>query len=245
MELIVLGSSSRGNGYALIDKQGDALILECGVKFKEMQKALDFEVFNISAALISHEHLDHSRYVEQYLKYGVDVYAPIEVFKRHEINHHRAKKLDPLRLKKAGPYTFQAFEVEHDVKTFGFMVRHWELGLMVFATDTYFLPFTFKDVNHWVIEANYDQQIMDDKASEADENMWLRNRIMKSHMSIDNLVKMLKANDLKETKNIVITHLSDRNSHEVNFMETLKKNFGVPVYAADTGVRLNLNRVPF
>ena len=41
MELTVLASSSSGNGY-ILHNDNEALIIEAGVRFKEAQKALDF-----------------------------------------------------------------------------------------------------------------------------------------------------------------------------------------------------------
>lgn len=51
----VIGSSSSGNGYALISGE-DILLLECGVPAKEMLKAIDYQTSKISGCLLSHEH---------------------------------------------------------------------------------------------------------------------------------------------------------------------------------------------
>ncbi|HCB45364.1 MAG TPA: MBL fold hydrolase, partial [Algoriphagus sp.] len=59
MKLIVLGSSSAGNCYILQDNQGNSLILEAGVRIKEIKKALDFDISGIQGCLISHRHGDH------------------------------------------------------------------------------------------------------------------------------------------------------------------------------------------
>jgi len=54
--LKVIGSSSRGNGYVLESNTG-SLMIECGIQFKQTQKALEFDLSDIKGCLISHEHL--------------------------------------------------------------------------------------------------------------------------------------------------------------------------------------------
>lgn len=56
MKLKVIGSSSKGNAYILETETG-ILILDAGVPFREIQKALDFDLERIKGCLITHEHL--------------------------------------------------------------------------------------------------------------------------------------------------------------------------------------------
>lgn len=56
MILKCLGSSSKGNCYLLIG-DSETLIIEAGIKFKEVKKALDFDLSNVVGCCISHEHL--------------------------------------------------------------------------------------------------------------------------------------------------------------------------------------------
>ena len=51
-----LGSSSAGNCY-LLEDDNEILILEAGISFKEVKKAIDFRVEKIKGVLVSHEHL--------------------------------------------------------------------------------------------------------------------------------------------------------------------------------------------
>jgi len=56
MHLKVIGSSSKGNGYVLISDTG-SLLIECGVLFKQIRQALDFNFSGVHGCLISHAHL--------------------------------------------------------------------------------------------------------------------------------------------------------------------------------------------
>lgn len=56
MEIEVLGTGSSGNCYKISNGKF-ALLLECGLPFKKIQRKLNFRVSEIHACLISHEHL--------------------------------------------------------------------------------------------------------------------------------------------------------------------------------------------
>lgn len=55
MLLKCLGSSSCGNCY-LLKAENETLIVECGIKFKEIQKAMNFNISHIVGCLVTHEH---------------------------------------------------------------------------------------------------------------------------------------------------------------------------------------------
>jgi hypothetical protein len=57
MELIVLSSSSTGNGYILKSSSGESLILEAGVRLKEIKQILNFDLSGVVGVCISHSHL--------------------------------------------------------------------------------------------------------------------------------------------------------------------------------------------
>lgn len=56
MKLKVLGSSSKGNSY-LLETDSEALVLEAGINFSEVKKAVGFEIGKIRGVCITHEHL--------------------------------------------------------------------------------------------------------------------------------------------------------------------------------------------
>jgi phosphoribosyl 1,2-cyclic phosphodiesterase len=56
MELIVIGTGSKGNCY-LLKSSNECLIIEAGCKLIEVKKALNFNIQNIQGMLVSHEHL--------------------------------------------------------------------------------------------------------------------------------------------------------------------------------------------
>ena len=56
MKLKVISTGSIGNSY-LLESNTDTLIIECGVLFKDIKKALNFDLKSVAGCLITHEHL--------------------------------------------------------------------------------------------------------------------------------------------------------------------------------------------
>ena len=73
MKLKVLGSSSSGNCY-ILESDTEALIIEAGLPFIEVKKALNFNVRKIVGVVVSHSHGDHAKYVAEYKKSGINIF---------------------------------------------------------------------------------------------------------------------------------------------------------------------------
>ena len=63
MQLQVIGSGSQGNSY-LLSNDTDVLLIELGVQFKRIKKALDYDLSKINGALVSHSHGDHAKAIK-------------------------------------------------------------------------------------------------------------------------------------------------------------------------------------
>ena len=70
----VLASSSEGNCYIISDGI-TRLLLDAGVKIKEILVACDFDMDAIRGALITHEHKDHALAVEDLTGRGISIYG--------------------------------------------------------------------------------------------------------------------------------------------------------------------------
>ena len=101
MKLKVLGSSSKGNCY-LLQNENECLIIECGISFKEIKIGLDFNLRNVVGCLVTHEHKDHSKSLQDLLRAGINVYTSfgtgIGICKQDEFieTHHRLNYIKPL-----------------------------------------------------------------------------------------------------------------------------------------------------
>lgn len=70
-------------------------------------------------------------------------------------------------------------------------------------------------------------------------------RLLESHMSLENLLKFLQANDLSNVKNIVLCHLSDTNSDEKVMKNKVYELTKIETTIAAPGLDLELKLYPF
>lgn len=246
MELTVLGSSSSGNCY-VFQNEKEALILECGVKFIEVKKALNFNISKVVACLVTHEHGDHAGYVNEALAACVPVWASTGTIHKMKIKGTRL----PYMLEAGNPLTRGNFKVipfatKHDCEEpVGFLINHPEMGNVLFATDTYYLPYKFPGLNNILIECNYRIDLLERNVELGIVPVQLLKRTLESHMSYETCLDALKANDLSAVNNIVLIHLSNNNSNAVEFQAGIQSSTGKTVHVATKGLKLKFNKTPF
>ena len=239
MKLKILGSSSKGNCYFIENKES-ILILEAGIPLKEVLPKIDFNISKIVGVVISHVHGDHSRYIPDYLFRSIPVYAPEETAKVYKTNIARHKEIFTLENFKIMP-----FELKHDAQCHWYLIQHPEMGKLLFATDTYYVPYKFKGLSHVLIEVNYSKDILNENVSKGYVPLIQYRRVLSSHMELGTTKEMLRANDLSTIVNIVLLHLSDANSDAQLFKKEIESVTGKPVYIADKGLEINLNKEGF
>jgi phosphoribosyl 1,2-cyclic phosphodiesterase len=245
MKIRVVSSGSVGNSYILESDQGEVLLLELGVRFSTIKKALNFKLSNIVGGLVSHCHQDHSKGMREAANAGIDIYCLKETSEALRLNNHRIINVKPLKNFTLGGFLIKPFPLEHNVPSLGFMIDHSEMGLTVFITDTQYCAYRFPGIRNLILEANYCQDILDRKTREGSIHNLLRTRIMNSHMSFDSTKEFLKANDLKQVNNILLIHLSDSNSDADRFKKEAKELTRCNVEIATKGLLMDFNHSPF
>lgn len=245
MILKVLGSSSTGNCY-LLQSNNETLIIECGIRFSEVKKSLNFNLSSVVGCIISHEHKDHCKEIRNVINCGVDVYLSRGTAGEIKVQGHRVHTVKPFESFKVGGYTILPFDTKHDCKEpLGFLIRHEEMGTMLFATDTYYIEYQFSGLNHILVECNYAADMLDDNLKNSSIHLGLRSRVMKSHFELDNVKAFLSSNDLSSVRSIVLLHLSESNGDKFRFLkeisETTKKN----TFVAEGGFEIDLSFYPF
>ena len=245
MKLKVLGSGSSGNCYLLQNKD-EVLILECGVDWKAVKKALAFDLSKVVGCLVTHEHKDHCKYVKRVIDSGIDTYMSAGTKEEIGINSHRIHAVKALQRFEVGTYTIILFETKHDCsEPVGFLIHHPDMGTMLFATDTYYVEYKFDNLNHILIECNYSVDILNEGVEKGEIHPGLRNRIIKSHFELGNVKDFLKANDLTAVRNIVLIHLSSANSNARQFKKEIEELTYKQVFVAAKGVEVNVGINPF
>lgn len=247
MELKILGSGSKGNCY-LLDNGAECLMVECGIPFKDVQKAVNFDISRIAGVLVSHEHGDHAKHVKKCLEARVPCYMSRGTKEALKLSDDTlARAMEELEIYQIGAFRVQPFPTRHDAcEPFGFLIFHHECGTVLFATDTYCLHYTFQGLNNILIECNYRQDILDANVETGKLPLALRDRTMKSHCSFDTCRETLLANDLSKVNEIVLIHLLDGNSNEAEFKQGIREATGKTVHVARGGMTIKqFNVSPF
>ena len=220
--------------------------MEAGLPLMEVKKALGFDISKITGLLLSHIHGDHSKYVKQYLNAGITVLSGKETLEALDVlNNINAKTVVPEKGYRLGNFRIIPFPANHDVTCLAFYISHPESGNILFATDTYYLDYTFPGLNHILIEANYSDHILEENIFSGKVHSSMRPRLLQTHMELSTVLTTLKANDLSEVINIVLIHLSDGNSNELKFITEVVQSTGRQVYAAKKGLVIKFNKTPY
>jgi len=247
MKLKVISTGSIGNAY-ILENENEALLIECGVNIMDIKKALDFDFSKVVGCIVSHEHGDHYKSIQSVLDSGIEVYATQGTFNSDIFpsSGHRKNQIEKKRIFKLGNFKIMAFDVKHDAADpVGFLIQHPECGKVLFLTDTNYCEYTFSGLNNIIIEANFSKEIIDRKFGADSGKEFLRNRILKSHFSLENCKDMLAANDLSQVNNIVLIHLSDSNSNSKQFQSEVADLTGKNVTVARIGLTIDFNLTPF
>ena len=251
MKLKVLGTGSSGNCYALQEETrcGQTLLLDAGLPLHKITFPLRGEWKTVSGCLITHEHGDHYQSAYKLASWGIPTYATpgtIAAAKEGRLTQINAAPM--LQSIEVGNFTALPFPTEHDAsEPCGWLIRCNTTGeTVLYATDTYYLRYTFPGVNYWIVECNYTEGLLEQQTLEGKLTQQLRNRLIKSHMSLRRLCDVFKANDLSATRAIILVHLSDDRSDEKVMEDTIKDVTGIDeVHAAVAGSTYSLNLTPF
>lgn len=180
---------------------------------------------------------DHSKGLKNALKYGIDVYCNQDVTNSVIGDKRRINIIEPLKKFTIGGFTILPFDCQHTnndgsvCPNLGFLISHKALGKVLFATDTYYLKYTFKSLEHVLIECNYTER-------DLEKIPIYKIRTIKSHMSLETLKETLKTWDLSNTKDITLIHLSGEYGDLNYFKEEIQKATGCIVNVAGPGVTI-------
>jgi len=229
MIIDAVASGSKGNAYYISDGHTQ-LLIECGVAMKRLTKNPAFEFEDIDGILISHRHIDHCKAVERCKDAGAEIYAPADVFEFKGLNGKGCHPVKPFAGFDIGTFYIVPFDLYHDCENYGYLVcsRASNERLLYFS-DTYMVRYKFNDLTHIMAECNYSNKILKENVKIGLVPAWLKDRIKVSHMSIEQLLKFFKENDLTKVKKIYLIHMSENNGSPAVFKHKVKKATGKAV----------------
>lgn len=207
----VIGTGSDGNCY-LLNVGNQTLVIEAGVVFSKVKKALNFDLSKVVGVLVSHEHGDHSDFIKDFQKFGKKIYCTGGT--SSALKNYNFKQIYYLNSFEIGLFKITPFEVFHDaVQPAGFLIE-FEGKRLVFITDTCDIKTRFKNIDYWIIEANYSNK----KLESSDLDVRLKKRIQDTHMSIDRCKTILEAHN---ATNALLIHASNNHADKEEFLQKI------------------------
>ena len=231
---VISTGSEKGNSY-LVEDGHTSILLDAGASIEAIKKAVDFDVTRISAALVTHEHGDHSRSADKLLFYGVDIYASngtLTMIGLEDSVH--AQTVKSMRPEKIGTFRVVPFVVEHDAaEPLGFVVDSIVTGeRLLYFTDTAYVRYLFPRVDVILGECNHSSDILEANAASGRIAPELAARITKNHMSLERLLVYLGMMDKTKLKKVVMIHASDANADDELFLSRVRAATGLEVEIA-------------
>lgn len=167
------------------------------------------------------------------IKYYVPVYSCEAVAEKFEDVVVMSKG----RSYKVGGFTVQSLPVKHNTENYAYIIKHELLGKLIYAVDCEEFLYRIREVNHWIIEANNDWEVMFDHAIANEHSV----SASENHLSIDQCVDVLVANKCDAMTTIVLAHLSDSNSDADKFVSKTRDAINIDrVFVADKGLDIEL-----
>lgn len=231
MIIRVVGSGSSGNCYLILN-YGRYLALEAGCKWRDVQIASYFNISQIDACLISHEHGDHAQYYRHFNKNGIPVYAEDRTAKNLKIiTGEYVRSLSSNKITRiVGGYKVIPIPVPHeDTSNSGFLIEFDNGERLLYVTDFEYIPVTVKTwkINHFLIAVNHSEDIdLDDEA---------REHRLRGHSSLAVVKNFLEKSISDKCQNVIACHLSDKYADEKKILDGLREVCG-------DGVNVNIAR---
>lgn len=251
-----LGSGSSGNCY-LLSTDTETIVLDCGLPIREIKKGLDWDVSKVVGVLCTHAHLDHAKSVKDFENMGVKIFAPYE-FSNHvsaECNYMGNFKIKDFALTDKNGKFMHTNNDGSERPCYGFLIEHEDIGKLLYITDTCYVKWTFKNINHIIIGCDYQMKFLMEKYENV-ENERMKNyliseaqrqHILKGHMELQTVKNFVKANKSNSLRTVILCHLSQESADPEECLAEVQKvvGEGVNVVVARKDLEVELSKYPF
>ncbi len=218
MRFSSLGSGSRGNAI-LVEEGQTCVMVDCGFSLRETERRLAIlgkQLADISAVLVTHEHSDHVRGINPFMKKtGIPVWMTqgtmdgcklaaglsVTVFDRDESIEINDLSIDP-------------FPMPHDANEpcqFVFNNGEKRLGILTdVGSETPAIIDHLNACDALLLECNHDEDML----SGSEYPAFLKQRILGDygHFSNEQAASLLQKLDCSDLQHIVALHLSEKNN---------------------------------
>ncbi len=235
MKLISFASGSKGN-CALLSVNEKNYLIDIGITYKnlmERMKENKMYINKFDGIFITHEHSDHILGLSTFLKNtNCFIYLTKGTYENLKIDVEkfaafgRFKIIEPLTKYYDGTLTVVPIELSHDAKQpVGYVFKSFDKKIS-FISDTGYINEKYrsilKNADVYFIEANHSVDIL----MNSNRHWRLKQRIVgdNGHLSNQQTLEFLTKNVGENTKNIILTHLSEE-CNEANVLRETFNNF--------------------
>lgn len=231
--LHIISSGSIGNNY-ILDCNGEKLILELGLPWKQVLRGLDYKMEGIVGCCVSHQHSDHSFSIPNALSYGLKVFAPpsvCEIYPKCKMVKHMCKY-------QIGNFWILPLKVPHgDCECFAYHINLPDGQTLLFATDLQEFPYKLSGVNTLMIEVNNcDETVLNNLCDGANINSRPDN-----HLSLEKALEATRRLYNPKLNKVIALHLSDGNSDENLIKRRFRDELGINIFIAESGMNVCLD----
>lgn len=235
----VLGSGSRGNCIIVFDNRGKSIIIDLGVKFKNVLKALDYDISGCSGALVSHIHCDHSKYIDDCIGHGIPVYANEDVCAKYP----KCKAIDSMSVGNLGGFTVRTFSIAHNVENNAFVIDTYDGIRLLYITDAQNIQYRVKRVNYAIVECNHEYGWLIENV--LDSVMEIKSQYY-NHLSLEDCIDYLKAIYNPELQGILLWHMSSENIDDAKARKQVIEELSFKdVYIGKNGLEIPMRKEEF
>lgn len=225
MKVSVLSSGSKGNTTYIETKEAKILI-DAGNSSKyitDKLKELNVDPNDIDAILITHVHSDHIKGLQVLTKkIKCSVYITKKMYPYLDyLTNYKFIEDDTINIK---DIEINVIKTSHDTEdSVGYIINNNNKSV-VYITDTGYINKKYFDIltnrNIYIFESNHDIEMLNNGKYPFE----LRQRILsdKGHLSNYDSAKYLSKFIGKDTKKIILAHLSEENNTEELALKTLK-----------------------
>lgn len=193
MKLIFSKTGSSGNVSVIESKNGNILIIDCGIKYKTVDKAIGYRLHKAEGYLLTHNHKDHSMYEKEFAKAGIENVSDFV-----ETESFVIRKVEMVHSNSDGT----------PCECYGYLIVDKSTGeKMLWSTDTQYIKNKFSPLDFYCIECNYfETEEYDVELDYIEKSVEMRRA--KSHMSCESVCKFLEIQDLSKCKEVFLLHIS-------------------------------------